>query len=295
MNGTPKFTHEFQFSGGTWTDLIRSVEDHIFYQMQHPLLLDLFVEPTAKLRAVIKNNSALLVVDVDETALRIQRPLGSAGAALFQEEIRKEYGRRGILAAGLDPDLASRLPQLCPRAGSPMEQLVEWSDLGTFDIELKGGVYKPLRNSIRHAEREGIEVEAYDAAVHGKSAMKVFEEWNSVKPRVATFWIPRILERPSAVPGLMSVVALRRKKVLGVSMALVCGGYAYMLLALTLQEHGRAQELMDYQLMKTLKSAGVRRLDWGISDSGPISAYKKKYGNISLQPIRTFWIPPPVK
>lgn len=283
--------HQFHITGGTRADLMRVVEANIFYQMQHPFLLDLFVEPAAAIRAIVMDGGAILVVDVDDKAVRIQRPVGPAGVKLFEEELRRESGRRGILAAGLDPALAVRVPKLCPKAGKPIEQHVELSDLGAFDLDLRGSLYKSLRNSISHAEREGIAVEPYDAGLHGARALKVFDEWNSLKPRVATFWIPKILRTANSVPGLISVVAVLGKKVLGVSMALTAGSYAYMLLALTLREHGRAQELMDYDLMKKLKAAGVRRLDWGISDSGPISAYKKKYGSIATVPISTFWIP----
>ncbi|OGH57047.1 MAG: hypothetical protein A3G34_08310 [Candidatus Lindowbacteria bacterium RIFCSPLOWO2_12_FULL_62_27] len=285
--------HEFRIEGGGWPDLIRIVEENIFYQMQHPWLLDLFVEPTARLRARVEDGSALIIVEPDEKSMRIQKPLGPGGPRLFEDEMRSAYLRRGILAAGLDAQLLARLRELCPTARAPIAQNVELSDLDEFDLDLGGSQYKSLRNSLRHAEREGITVEPYDAALHGDRALKVFTEWNSIKPRVATFWIPNLLSAAgSRAPGLILVVAVRRTRVLGVSAAFVAGPYAYMLLALTLQEHGRSQELMDYELMKKLKSAGVRRLDWGISDAGPISAYKKKYGRIALHPISTCWIPP---
>lgn len=291
----PKLNHELQISGGRWPDLMRIVARDIFYQMQHPLLLDLFVEPAAKLRAVLKTGGAkegaILVVDVDDKAVRIQRPVGPAGPSLFEDEVRRDSGKRGILAAGLDADLSLTLRKLCPKARPPIEQSVEISNLDEFDLDLPGSMYKSLRNSLSHAEREGIHVEPYDPGLHAARALKVFDEWNSLKPRVATYWIPNILKDGAAVPGLVSVAAIRRNRVIGVSMALTAGAYAYMLLALTLRDHGRSQELMDYDLMKKLKSAGVRRLDWGISDSGPISAYKKKYGNISIFPISTFWVP----
>lgn len=284
-------SHKMQIHGGRWTDLMRIVTREIFYQMQHPVLLDLFVEPTAGIHAHIQKDSALFVVDVDEKSLRIQRPLGPQGPRLFEAEIRKEYGKRGILAAGMDAGLAQRLTEICPTANKPIEQNVEFSDLDAFDLSLQGSLYKTLRASIHHAEREGIAVEPYDARVHGARALKVFEEWNSLKPRIATFWIPRILDGTGQFPEMIAVVACKQKKILGVSIALAAGAYAYMLLALTLSIHGRAQELMDYELIKTLKSAGVRRLDWGISDGGPISAYKKKYGGIARVPIWTVWIP----
>lgn len=289
----PDFQHEFQISGGRWADLVRIVDREIFYQMQHPRLLDFFVEPGAKLRAIVKDDSALVAVDVDPRSLRIQRSMGRAGPALFEAEIRREYKRRGILAAGLDAALTDRVCVLCPTARLPIEQQVEFSDLAAFDLDLHGNLYKTLRSSLHRAEREGITVEAYDAAAHGASALKVFEEWNSLKMREGTFWISQVLEKAGRIPGLVGAVALRRRKVLGVSMAFKAGDYAYMLLAITRKDHGRAQEVMDYNLMKKLKTAGVRRLDWGISDRGAVSAYKKKYGNILLEPISTFWIPGP--
>ena len=191
----------------------------------------------------------------------------------------------------MDAGLAKRLIEICPTANKPLEQNAEFSDLEIFDLSLQGSLYKTLRASLHHAEREGISVEPYDARIHGARALKVFEEWNSLKPRTATFWIPRILDEAGRFPEMISIVACRQKRILGISIALVAGSYAYMLLALTLSVHGRAQELMDYELIRMLKSAGVRRLDWGISDGGTISAYKKKYGNITRVPIWTFWIP----
>ncbi len=262
--------------------------------MQHPRLLDFFVESTAKLEATIRDSSALVVVDVDSQSIRIQRPMGPEGGRLLEERIQAESGKRAVLAAGLCAADADRVRNLCPRAGKPIEQQVEFSDIGAFDLDLKGSSYKSLRSSLHHAEREQIAVEAYDPAVHLAASLKIFEEWNSMKSRVGTFWIPKILAgqiADYARLGLLALVAVRRKKILGITIAFVAGSYGYMLLALTLSEHGRAQELVDYELIRRLKEKGVRKLDWGIADSGPISAYKKKYGNIVREPITTFWIP----
>lgn len=285
------FKHEFDIRGGTWKDLQRVLHAGTYYQMQHPQLLDYFVEPTAKLAALVRGESALVTVEVDAQSVRIQRPLGPRGSKLLEEKLREEYGKRGILAAGLAPADADLVRKICPVANKPIEQLVESSDLAAFDLELKGSLYKPLRNSISHAEREGISVLPYDPAAHRNVAMKIFDEWSAIKPRVGTFWIPKILEDVGSADGMTAMVSIKGKKILGVTIAFVSGTYAYMLLALTRAEHGRSQELVDFEMIRKLKDAGVRRLDWGISDSGSISAYKKKYGSIVREPITTFWIP----
>ncbi len=287
-----KWNHPFRIDGGSPETLLSMVERYIFYHMQHPLLLDLFAESTAALRARVNGDSALLMVDADGKTIRIQRPLGPAGPAMFQEEIRACYGRKGILAAGLAPDLAGRFATSHPTSLIPIEQYVEFSSLDRWDPVLCGSLYKTLRSALHSADREGIEVDGYDAKKHGRDALKIFEDWNSRKPRTATYWMPRVLEAGSSIPALIGVAARKNQILLGVTFAFVCGSYGYMLMAVTRERHGRAQEAMDYELLNRLRALGVRRLDWGVSDGGTVLAYKKKYGDIRREPITTFWIPP---
>lgn len=291
MQPMPAWTHPFRFEDGTAEDLMRVIDRSIFYHMQHPILLDLFVEPTASLRCRLHGDGALLIIDVNDQALRIQRPLGQGSNGLFEDEVRASYGKKGIFVAGLDTTHAGWVKSNCPKARPPIEQFVEFSDMTNWDADLRGTQYKTLRSALHRADREGVRVEAYDPAKHLTAAMRVFEEWNGVKPRTATYWMPHLLERAPTIPGLVGVAALDDTGFMGVTFALTAGSYAYMLMAIARKNHGRSQEAMDFDLMNRLKASGVLRLDWGVSDGGTVSAFKRKYGEILREPISTFWMP----
>ncbi len=249
-----------------------------------------WVEPGAYLHAVVRGDSALLMVEPDNTSVRIQRPLGPEGFALLHDELPRWRDRTGILLSGLR---ASELALVRVGAGlapAPIRDDLAITDLSAFDPSLPGRNLKTLRGSVARAERAGYTVRRYDPLRDVEGALGLYEAWTRHRPRQHVDWIPAFIKESGEVPGLLGLVGEKNGTIAAIHLALTSGAYAYQAVGLNDRSTEPVSELVDYRLLCALRETGVTRVDWGVSPAAGVRAYKEKF-RPTWESFLTLWLP----
>ncbi len=251
-----------------------------------------WAEPGAYLHAIVRGDSALLIVEPDNTSVRIQRPLGPEGFALLREELPRWRDRTGILLAGLrESDVGAVALRLGDRPPfPPSRDEVAITDLSAFDPTLAGRDLKTLRASVARAERAGYIVRRYDPRRDVEAALGLYKAWTRHRPRQHVDWIPAFIKESGEVPGLLGLVGEKNGTISAVHLAVTSGTYAYQAVGLNDRSTEQVSELVDFRMLCALRETGVTRVDWGVSPAAGVRAYKEKF-RPAWESFMTVWLP----
>lgn len=252
-----------------------------------------WAEPGAYLQAVVRGDSALLIVEPDNTSVRIQRPLGPDGFSLLREELPRWRDRTGALLAGLrESEVQSVVAPVGAdlKVGPPSRDELAATDLAAFDPALPGRKLKTLRGSVARAERAGYIVRRFDPRRDVESALALYEAWTRHRPRQYVDWIPAFIKESGEVPGLLGLVGEKDGAISAIHLALTSGAYAYQVVGLNDRSTAPVSELVDYRLLCALRETGVTRVDWGVSIAAGVRAYKTRF-RPAWESYLTVWLP----
>jgi|GEM_PF-2928602 len=262
------------------------IKSRILYHMQHPTYLYYNVEKEAKLHHYLdkKREGALLWAEIGN-AVRIQRPYGLGGFEILCEKFEELNKKYGVLVCGLSEEDKNKFLERYGKYGAGFQYVDEvlFSNPEEFDEKLSGSAMKHLRWGVNNAKREGIEISNYKSEDFSE-CKEVYHEWvRRIKP-TWTEYILDILSHPSEESIILK--ATFNGRIIGVTSCMTLGDYAYFDFTITRDEHGRACELLDYQMLCKLKEMGIKRLDWGLEDV----EYKQKYQKLKGIKVHTGWM-----
>ncbi len=260
------------------------IKTRMLYHMQHPSYLYYNLEPDGKLHHLLdkEREGALLWAEVGNAA-RLQRPYGKGGFELLCEKFEELNSEFGVLVCGLSEDDKNEFVKRYPGTAFQYTDEVLFSKPQEFDEKLSGAHMKHLRWALNNAKNEGIQISNYSIADHPE-CKEVYNEWfRRIKPSW-TDYILTILEHPTEESIILK--ATLDGKILGLTSCMLLDKYAYFDFTITRDDHGRACELLDYEMLCALKRAGVHTLDWGLEDK----EYKQKYQKLSGVKVHTGWM-----